>query len=109
MRRYRIWLLFCLKLTLSTNLYAQAEHKLSAKVSLGYSPNIETYFIAEKLAVQHINTFVFDQKDSLYAHQPLVYFAYQHFKKYQNTPCILRIAQLLESLRDSFHDNAEIL
>ena len=109
MRRYRIWLLFCPVFTLATNLCAQGEQQLSAKVNLGYSPNIETYFIAEKLAVQHINTFVFDQKDSLYAHQPLVYFAYQHFKKYQDTPCILRIAQLLASLRDSYHDNAEIL
>lgn len=109
MKRY--WILFLVyhALISSPDLCAQGEHQLSAKVSLGYSPNIETYFIAEKLAVQHINTFVFDQKDSLYAHQPLVYFAYQHFKKYQNTACILRIAQLLASLRDSFHDNAQIL
>jgi len=102
-------LLFSQVIASSPDLCAQSEYRLSAKVSLGYSTNIETYFIAEKLAVQHINTFVFDQKDSLYAHQPMVYFAYEHFKKYQNTACILRIAQLLASLRDSFHDNAEIL
>jgi len=109
MKRYWVLVLFYHGLTSCLDLSAQSEYQLTGKVSLGYSPNIETYFIAEKLAVQHINTFVFDQKDSLYAHQPLVYFGWQHFKKYQDTPCILRIAILLTSLRDSFHDNAEIL
>jgi len=88
---------------------AQITDTIAPKVTIGVHPNIETYFIAERLAVQHIDTYVFTQKDSLYAHQPMVYFTYKHFKKYVNTACILRISELLLFLRDNFHDNAQTI
>lgn len=88
---------------------AQSTLNLSSKVSVSWHPNIETYFIAERLAVQHMNYMVFTRKDSLYRHQPLVSKSYQQFKTYQNDASIIRIAELLSVIRDSLHDNAQIL
>jgi hypothetical protein len=47
-----------LGIILSNSLYAQLTRHLSDKVSLELHPNIETYFIAERLSVQHIGYFI---------------------------------------------------
>jgi len=91
--------------------YAEAQYKLqlSPKASLGTNTNIETYFFAEKLAVEKINYVVFDHKDQSYSHQPIVYYGFIHFKQYQNDPAILRIAEIIKQIRDTFYDNSPIL
>ncbi|MDQ0065231.1 DUF4932 domain-containing protein [Chryseobacterium lathyri] len=88
---------------------AQYTQRLSPKVQVGVNTNIETYFFAEKLAVEHIGNYVFDNNTTDYSHQPVVYFGFQHFKKYKNEPVILRIAELLRQIRDLLHDNGPIL
>lgn len=60
--------------------FAQIKEKLSDRVTIGVSSNIETYFIAEKLAVEHIGNYVFSNKEVDYSHQPIVYFAQKHFQ-----------------------------
>ena len=102
-------LLFVALLSQMNALHAQQEHFIAPKVTLTYHPNIETYFIAEKLAVQHIGNFIFSQKDSVYGHQPLLAEASKHFIQYVNTPCIIRIADILKYIRDNYHDDAEII
>src|SRR5215212_172146 len=88
---------------------AQYTQKLSDKVTLSYHPNIETYFIAEKLAVQHIGYYVFSKKDSMFAHEPLLAEVSKHFNRYVNTPCIERIAGILKVMRDTYYDNAQLV
>ncbi|MGU3376549.1 DUF4932 domain-containing protein [Chryseobacterium sp. M5A1_1a] len=88
---------------------AQYMQKLSPKVQVGVNRNIETYFFAEKLAVEHIGNYVFDNNTVDYSHQPIVFFGFQHFKKYKDDPSILRIAELLRQIRDLLHDNGPIL
>lgn len=102
-------LLFFILIAIAIRTRSQVSIRLSDNVTLGWHPNIETYFIAERLAVQHIGNYVFTQKDSLYRHQPLVYAAYQEFNAYVNSPCITRIAQLLAYFRDTYYDNAEVI
>ncbi len=106
---FRLSLLVVVMLLFRNTTQAQYELRLSKKVSLGYHPNIETYFIAERLAVQHIGFMVFTRKDSAYPHQPLLTAAYAQFSKYNESPTIIRIAQLVGSLRDRLHDNAQII
>lgn len=89
--------------------FAQETMQLSKKVSLSWNRNIETYFIAEKLAVQHIGYIVFTRKDSVYAHQPLIRAAGERFGHYVDSPVIRRISTLLAAIRDQLHDNAEIV
>ena len=102
-------LLFVAFLSQMNAVHAQQEHFIAPKVALTYHPNIETYFIAEKLAVQHIGNFIFSHKDSVYGHQPLLAEASKHFIQYVNTPCIVRIADILKYIRDNYHDDAEII
>ena len=89
--------------------WCQFSEQISQKVTLKVNTNIETYFIAEKLAVDHIGNYVFSNKESTFEHQPLVYFAYQHFKIWKNRPIILRVSEILKQLRDVQHDNAQQL
>lgn len=89
--------------------FAQETMQLSKKVSLSWNRNIETYFIAEKLAVQHIDYIVFTRKDSSYAHQPLIRAAGERFAHYTDSPVVRRIAALIAAIRDQLHDNAEIV
>lgn len=89
--------------------YSQSKDQLSSKVSVAYNTNLETYFFAEKLAVEHINDYVFDHRGWNYAHQPIVYYGFEQFKKYADAPVILRISVLLKQLRDTYHDNSQIL
>lgn len=89
--------------------FAQETMQLSEKVSLSWNRNIETYFIAEKLAVQHIGYIVFTRKDSTYAHQPLIRAASERFGHYVDSPVIRRISTLLAAIRDQLHDNDGIV
>jgi hypothetical protein len=89
--------------------HAQITERISKKVTLAVNTNIETYFIAEKLAVEHIGNYVFSNKNTQFGHQPIVYFAQKQFSSWTNTPVILRIANILQQLRDIFHDNAQTL
>lgn len=88
---------------------AQFYQKLSPKLSLGTSTNLETYFFVEKLAVEHIGNYVFDIQGVDYSHQPIVYFGFSHFKKFKDTPLVIRAAEILAQIRDTFHDNGPIL
>ncbi|NBA84405.1 DUF4932 domain-containing protein [Emticicia sp. CRIBPO] len=88
---------------------AQYEVRLSSKVTAGTSVNVETYFFAEKLAVERIGHYVFDIKGTDYSHQPMVHFGFKHFSRYQDDPLIVRIAEILRQLRDTFHDNGPIM
>jgi hypothetical protein len=54
---------------------AQITERISKKVTLAVNTNIETYFIAEKLAVEHIGNYVFSNKNTQFDHQPVVYLA----------------------------------
>ena len=89
--------------------HAQITERISKKVTLSVNTNIETYFIAEKLAVEHIGNYVFSNKNTQFSHQPIVYFAQKEFSPWTNSPVILRIANILQQLRDIFHDNAQTL
>lgn len=89
-------------------LFAQHQLPLSSKGSVGVSTNIETYFFAEKLAVEHIGNYVFDIKGVDYSHQPIVYFGFKRFSRYQNDPVIIRTAEILKQIRDTLHDNGPI-
>ncbi|WP_316846984.1 DUF4932 domain-containing protein [Pedobacter psychrodurus] len=82
---------------------------LTRNASIGTSPNVETYFFVEKLAVEHIGNYVFDIKGVDYSHQPMVHFGFANFKLYQNDPIILRAADILKKIRDTLADNGPIL
>jgi hypothetical protein len=88
---------------------AQNKDQLSSKVSVAVNTNLETYFFAEKLAVERIDNFVFDHKDWDYSHQPIVYYGFQNFKKHNDDPVIIRIADILKQLRETYHDNGPIM
>jgi len=88
---------------------AQIREKISEKVTLSVHTNIETYFIAEKLAVEHIGNYVFSNKDVIFSHQPIVYFAQKEFMPWKDSPTILRIAELLKQMREILHDNSQEL
>lgn len=106
MRTLYCFIIFSL---LSIAVSAQHNVRLSEKASLGVNPNIETYFIVEKLAVEHIGNFVFNIKGTDYSHQPIVDFGFKRFKIYQNDSTVLRMAQIMRTVRDSVHDNGPIL
>ena len=89
--------------------FAQYNVKLSDKVAVAINTNLETYFFAEKLAVEHMNDFVFDHKDWDYAHQPIVHFGFLRFKPYINTPVIVRIAALLKEVKNAYQDNSPVM
>ncbi|WP_129715153.1 DUF4932 domain-containing protein [Pedobacter sp. SYP-B3415] len=91
---------------LSFTAASQIKRQLTKKVTIAVNTNIETYFIAEKLAIEHIGHYVFSNKESEFAHQPVVYFARQHFSRWKDTPLIKRIAEILRQLRDVQHDNS---
>lgn len=97
--------LFSLSLFAVSNVKAQS----SSIFKLGWHPNIETYFIAEHLAVQTIGSYVVDNKTFDYTHQPMVTASYSHFKNYKDSAVILRIAAILSNLRGLFGDNLPIL
>jgi len=96
-------------LTCALNVFSQYKVRLNSNASIGINANIETYFFAEKLAVEHIGDYVFDLQDVNYSHQPIVYFGYKHFQYAQNSTTILRIAEILKQIRDTLHDNGPIL
>jgi hypothetical protein len=89
--------------------FAQYKHQLSPKISVAINSNLETYFFAEKLAVEHINDFVFDHKGWDYAHQPIVYYGFQSFNIYVNSPVIIRISALLKQVKSTYQDNSPIM
>ncbi len=101
----RLVYLFSLLFFAPTKLKAQS----SSKFKLGWHPNIETYFIAEHLAVQTIGGYVFDNKSFDYTHQPMVTASYTHFKNYKDSAVIQRIAFILSNIRSIFGDNLPIL
>lgn len=96
-------------LLLTSGVSAQYKTKLAENAFVGVHPNLETYFFVEKLAVEHINNYVFNIKGTDYSHQPLVHFAYKHFQPYQNDPIVLRAAEILRQFRDIYHDNGPIM
>ncbi|MBG6235673.1 hypothetical protein IWX76_002241 [Pedobacter sp. CAN_A7] len=96
-------------LALTSAVSAQYKTKLAAHAFVGIHPNLETYFFVEKLAVEHINNYVFNIKGTDYSHQPIVHFAFQHFQPYQNDPIVIRVAEILRQLRDTYHDNGPIM
>ena len=96
-------------LALTSGVSAQYKTKLAAHAFVGIHPNLETYFFVEKLAVEHINNYVFNIKGTDYSHQPMVYFAFKHFQPYQNDPIVIRVAEILRQLRDTYHDNGPIM
>jgi len=100
---------FFLLLLISFYAKAQLKIQLSPNVSVGVSRNLETYFFVEKLAVERIDNYVFDIKGTDYSHQPVVYFGFKRFRKYQNDPIIIRAAAILKQVRDSLHDNGPIM
>jgi hypothetical protein len=89
--------------------FAQYKDQLSPKVSVAINANLETYFFAEKLAVEHINDFVFDHKGWDYTHQPIVHYGFLHFYSYVNSPVIIKIATLLQQIKSTYQDNSPIL
>lgn len=93
----------------ATGLRAQYRVKLSPKVNLETSVNLETYFFVEKLAVEHIGNYVFDNKDSNYDHQPIVRFAFQYFRRYTDSTYVLKMAETIRALRDHYYDNGPIM
>ncbi|MEJ7678085.1 MAG: hypothetical protein WKG06_09520 [Segetibacter sp.] len=101
----RIISLVALLLFTIPNLKAQS----SSKFKLGWHPNIETYFIAEHLAVQTIGSYVFDNKTFDYSHQPMVTASFNHFKNYKDSAIIQQIAAILANLRTVFGDNLPII
>src|SRR3954467_11862 len=88
--------------------HAQYKNDLSPQVSIEVNPNLETYFLAERLAVEKIDNFVYDHAGSNYSHQPVVYYGFREFEQFKNSPAIVRIAELLKVIRDTYHDNAPI-
>ncbi|WP_158826904.1 DUF4932 domain-containing protein [Mucilaginibacter lacusdianchii] len=91
------------------NAFAQYKVRLAENATVGVSPNVETYFFAEKLAVEHISNYVFDIKGTDYSHQPIVYYGFKHFKRFENDPIIIRTAEILKQIRDTLYDNGPIL
>ncbi|RCH56508.1 hypothetical protein DJ568_01220 [Mucilaginibacter hurinus] len=87
----------------------QLSEKISDKVSIGVNKNIETYFIAEKLAVEHIDHYVFSNNKNDFSHQPIVYFAQTRFANWRDSAVIMRIAHILRQMRDVQHDNSQQL
>jgi hypothetical protein len=101
-------ILAILALSYST-VYSQFTERISKKVTLSVNTNIETYFFAEKLAVEHIGNYVFSNKNTQFTHQPIVYFAQKEFAQWTNSPLILKIADILKQMRELYHDNAQML
>jgi len=89
--------------------FAQYKDQLSTKVSVAINTNLETYFFAEKLAVEHMNDFVFDHRGWDYTHQPIVHYGFLHFYPYVNAPVITKISALLQQIKNTYHDNSPTL
>ena len=89
--------------------FAQYKDQLSPKVSVAINANLETYFFAEKLAVEHINDFVFDHQGWDYTHQPIVHYGFLHFYPYVNAPVLIKISALLQLVKRTYHDNSPTL
>ena len=87
----------------------QYSRQLSDKVSVSVAPNIETYFFAEKLAVEHIGNYVFSNNTTDFYFQPVVRFGFERFKPFKDSPVIMRIAAILKQLQPILHDNAQEL
>lgn len=96
-------------LILCFSVKAQYGMSLSKTISINVNENIETYFFAEKLAVEHIDYYVFSHKGESYNHQPLVSHSAAHFMKYKDSDVVLKIANVLEKLRPVLNDNSQIL
>lgn len=94
-------------LTISNTTFSQLKENLSRKVTLSVNANIETYFFAEKLAVEHIDNYVFSNKNTDYTHQPIVYFGLKEFMPWKDSPVILKISEILRQLREINHDNQD--
>ena len=103
--------IFILFMLLICTYGASGQYKiaLAKNASIGTSPNVETYFFVEKLAVEHINNYVFDIRGVDYSHQPIVHFVFKYFRSYQNDHIILRSAEILKQIRDALGDNGPIL
>ncbi|WP_316828936.1 DUF4932 domain-containing protein [Pedobacter miscanthi] len=101
--------LFIIFSCFTISVYGQYKVRLASHASIGVNPNIETYFFVEKLAVERINNYVFDIKGVDYSHQPIVYFGFKHFQRFENDPIIIRVAEILKQVRDGFGDNGPIL
>lgn len=102
---FRLIFIFLLVISVQKQVHGQA----SPRLKIGWDPNVETYFIAERLAVETIGWYVFDNKSFDYSHQPMVTAAFNHFKNYKDSAVIQRIAVILLDFRERFGDNLPIL
>lgn len=79
------------------------------KIHVVYHPNVETYFILERLAVQRLGRYGYITKETDNSHQPLVKAAFDIFKAYQDSTIVVKTALLLDSLQKINVYNSAIL
>ncbi|MBO9730876.1 MAG: DUF4932 domain-containing protein [Chitinophaga sp.] len=89
----RIWLYACLLLSLPA--FSQQKPRLTVT----WSPNVETYYILERIAVERLGNYGYISRETSNAHQPMVKAAFEAFKSYKDSAIGIKAAALLDTLR----------
>lgn len=100
----RIWLYACL-LLLSLPALSQQKPRLTVT----WSPNVETYYILERIAVERLGNYGYINRETSNAHQPMVKAAFEVFKSYKDSAIGIKAAALLDTLRKRHRFNDYIL
>lgn len=79
------------------------------RLSVTWNPNVETYFILERLAVERLGHYGYITKETDNAHQPMVKAGFEAFKSYKDSAIGIKTAALLDTLRKIHIFNDRIL
>jgi hypothetical protein len=79
------------------------------RLSVTWNPNVETYFILERLAVERLGHYGYITKETDNAHQPMVKAGFEAFKSYKDSAISIKTAALLDTLRKIHIFNDRIL
>ncbi|SEW37070.1 DUF4932 domain-containing protein [Chitinophaga arvensicola] len=71
----------------------------SPRLSVTWNPNIETYFILERIAVERLGNYGYITRETNNAHQPMVKAAFEKFGSYKDSAIGIKAAALLDTLR----------
>lgn len=69
------------------------------RLSVTWNPNVETYFILERIAVARLGNYGYITKDMDNAHQPMVKAGFETFGAYKDSAIGIKAAALLDTLR----------
>lgn len=82
-----------------------AGQQQTTKLNVAWHPNIETYFIAERLAVERLGRYGYITRETSNAHQPMVSAAFKQFGSYKDSTIGIKTAETLDALRRQHYFN----